>query len=416
MGVQMAPGPVLPRRLGPVLALAAALALAGCLGAGSMDPSAGPAAAPADGAGGDDPASPRAPPGSVGGLAHLDHLAARQGFDVAARGDVAYVASRAGFYTVDISDPSQPRKLDTLRAAGSRYVELMDQPGRLVAVASGGQQEVYHLVDVTDPTDLQLITSYDPGRTVHNTGVVPGADLLYNPRGAGDPVQPGIDIVDVSDPANPEVVKRWSFPRRMGAQPVETAGCGVVTFQLQRDRAYCPAVTQTYILNVSDLRDPEVVGVISNPAINVHHWTQVVDGGDTLLVADWAAAGNAPTCASRSPVPARAGPPPGALWAYDISDPSDPEPMGYLDIAPPPGVGPREQCSPHVVERTADEDVVAVAWHRAGVALVDVSDPANMQVVDRWYQGGNSWSLDVHGGLVLAPARDSGLDVVALEE
>jgi hypothetical protein len=405
-----------PRRTLLALALlAGSLALAGlCLGGAPDGGSASHEGAPeAGGADGGEPAPPRAPPASVGSLEHLDHLPARQGFDVAARGDHAYVASRSGFYTVDIPDPEEPVKLEVLREAGSRYVELVDQGDKLVAAASGANQEVLHLVDVTDPEDPELLSSFDPGRTVHNTGVVPGTSLFYNPRGAGDAVEPGIDIVDASDPANPGVVERWSFPETADGEPVRTAGCGVVTFDLSRDRACCPAVTQTYSLDVSDLLDPKVVGVVSNPAIDVHHRTQAIDGGDTLLIADWAAVGNAPNCDDVTPDPLD--PPPGAVWAYDISDLDEPEPLGYVDVAPPPAVGPDEQCSPHVVEATSDEDRVAVAWHRAGVALVDVSDPANMQVVDRWFQGGNTWSLDVHGGLVLAPARESGLDVIGLE-
>jgi len=358
---------------------------------------------------------PVATPSDPTSLNHLASVDAEQGFDVASKGDFAYVAARSGFYTVDVSDPANPEKLASVLDAQSRYVQLIDQDDRLIAAASGANQDVYHFVNVTDPSQPELLSSFDPGRTVHNMAVIPSSSLLYNPRGVGDPVEPGIDVIDASDPANPEVVDRWSFPPTASGEPIRTAGCGVLTFDLSRDRAYCPAVTQTYVLDITDRTEPEVLGAISNPAINVHHWTQQMDEGETVLIADWAAAGNTPTCDSREPVPPTTGPPPGALWSYDVSDTGDPQPLGYVEVPPPAEIGPDEQCSPHVVERVPGTDKVLVAWHHAGVALVDTSDPADMQVVDRWVGDTNVWSLDVHGDLVIATDRDGGIDVIALD-
>lgn len=394
-----------------VLALATLVlsaGLAGCVG--DEEPPAsdgdGPETLP------EDPGSAVPVPAQISGLEHLSHLDAEQGFDAVARGETAYVSAPSGFYTVNISDPSNPEQLGVVREAASRYIELMPQADRLVAAASGAQQEVLHFLDVTDPQTPRLLTSFDPERTVHNVAVVPGTSLLYNPRGVGDPVEPGIDIIDASDPANPEVVERWTFPRTSGVQPVQTAGCGMVTFDLDKDRAFCPAVSQTYILDIADRMSPELVSTISNPAINVHHWTQTMADGEVLLIADWAAAGNTPTCDRASELPT--GPPPGAVWAYDISDVEDPQPLGFVDVDPPEEVGPDEQCSPHVVEKVPGHEMAVVAWHRAGVVLLDANDPANLEVVDRWEAGGNAWSLSVHGGLVLAADRDGGLDVLRL--
>lgn len=362
--------------------------------------------------GDEDARSPVPVPAQVTGLSHLAHVDEEQGFDAAAQGSTAYVAARSGFYTVDIGDPGEPETLAVVHDAGSRYVELMPQGERLIAVASGANQEVLHFLDVTDAERPELVSSFDPGRTVHNVAIVPGTSLLYNPRGVGDAVEPGIDIIDASDPAEPEVVDRWSFPPAADGQPVGTAGCGTVTFQLAEDRAYCPAVTQTYILDISERRNPEVVSVISNPAISVHHWTQQMADGDVLLIADWAAAGNTPTCDDAGPT--EAGPPPGAVWAYDISTVEDPQPLGFVDVEPPEGVGPDEACSPHVVERVPGHELALVGWHRAGVVLLDVGDPASMTVLDRWAEGNDAWSVHVHEGLVLAPDRDAGLDVLEL--
>lgn len=358
------------------------------------------------------PTAPPAVPVPVTGIEHVAHLDEGDARDVEVHEGVAYVGAADGFFTVDLSDPATPTRLDALRDVGSRYVELLEDHDRDVAAVSGAQQETLYLVDVSDPTRLELLASLEPGRTVHGVAQVPGTGLLYNPRGVGDPVEPGIDVVDVSDPTNPEVVQRWPFPRQAGGQPVTSPGCAMIDVHAQDDRAYCPAVDQTYILDISDPTSPEVVGAITNPAINVHHWARAFADHSRLFLADWAAASTAPTCASPGDVDALAGSDPaGAVWLYDVEDPASAQPVGFTARSAPEAEQ-ASPCAPHVLELVDDQPVAAVAWHRGGLVLVDATDePA---VVDAWTSGRNAWSLDTWGGLVVAGNDQGGVDVLRL--
>lgn len=406
---------------GLCLALAAVLLVtAGCLtdevtetepgdeAPGEGDPSDGP------GDGRDAPVRPPGVPDPVEGLSFLGQVEAESGLGVETRGGTAYVASPSGLYTVDLSNASAPETLAVARDAPSRYVDLMVTPTRLVAAASGAQQEQLHFVDVTDPEQPELMASLAPNRTVHNVAHVPGTSLFYNPRGVGDPVEPGIDIIDASDPTNPEVVERWPLPATAGAQPTRSTGCAVVTFDVVNERGFCPGVDQTYVLDVANQTQPEVVSAITNPAINVHHWTATLDGGSTLAIADWAAAANAPTCGRAGPLSETAGPPAGAVWLYNLSDPEDPTPEGWVALEAPDELGPDEPCSPHVIESVPGRDALVAGWHAGGVVLVGAEDPANPTVRDRWTGGSDAWAVDVHGGWVTAGLRGEGAALLEL--
>lgn len=391
-----------------VALVAASAGLAGCLGEESP-PDDGDDEAPG-------PPSEGEPPGQlperIGGLEHLGAVPNEDAKDVEVRGSIAYVGAASGLFTVNLTDPAEPEVLGTARDAPSRYVELVPYEDRLVAAASGVQQDVLHLVDVTDPEAPERITSFDPGRNVHGTDRVPGTHLLYNPRGVGDPVDSGIDVIDVADPENPEVAERWSFPPVASGQPVETPGCAMLRFTEGSDTAWCPGVTQTYALDVADPLAPELVGVISNPAIEVHHWVAPFADGDRIFLADWAGAANAQAC-SGSPDGQASGPT-AAVWVYDVSDPSDPQPTGAVSAPPPEDLQEGASCSAHVLERVGDRPVAAVAWHHGGAVLVEASDPAQPTVVDRWAAGQDVWSLATWGPFVVTGSQNAGVDVLAV--
>ncbi len=402
-----APGLALRRPL--LIAMVAVLAVlaAGCLGdeAGSGPQAPGP----------DEPrnASGSELPDEITGLENVGSIEAEDGRGVEVRDGYAYVAATSGFYIVDLSDPTQPETVSTFLEATSRYVDLLSYPDRTVAVLSGANQEEMYFVNVTNVTTPKLLSTFSPDRTVHSVTVIPGTHLVYNNRGVGDPVEPGIDIIDVSDPANPELVERWPLPRTSGT-PKEAPGCATVKTYPKVDLGVCPAVSQTYLLNLSDPEEPEVISTITNPAINVHHWPAVVNDHETLLIADWASASNAPTCGGSDQVAGQpTSTPAGAIWAYDISDMSEPAPTGYVS-APTPSPGQATPCVVHTITEVADRPVVAASWHNGGVVLVNASDPMAPRVVDQWIGGHEAWYAAYADGYVVSGAKDAGIDVLEL--
>jgi hypothetical protein len=396
-------------RVALVLVLAAALA--GCLGAlqdddqveeSSTVPSQAVPSQAADWA--------RPLPDPIEGLERVGAAdAIKSGAGIWLEGDHAYVAgNNGGFYVANLTSPKAPQVEGHLPEEESRDVELLHyDDGRTVAVlADSGRGMI--LVDVTDPAEPEVLSRAlgdggDQQANVHNVAVHDGANVVYNSRSVDTP---GVDVVDASDPANPEHVRTFG-----------TLTCHDVAVEPGMDRAYCAGVRETQIWDVSDPTEPDVVSRIYNPSIQIHHWAEVTDGGDLLLIGDefggstFAAAG----CYANEDVPGtdrQASDPAGALWFYDISDEQNPQPVGYLSPDAPTENAPPAPCTAHFGEILHDRDKAVVGWRTAGTQLVDFSDPSAPRILDTvGTADGENWDAQVHNGWVFSGDTRHGLRV-----
>ena len=156
-----------------------------------------------------------------------------QGGAVAAAGDRAYVATpELGMITVlDVSNPRQPQRL--ARFGNIPYIEQLALRGSHLFVYSRSDQitlggvRVYN-VSHTPPTlaGQYLTDLIDPGFTVTEARVV---FLARTPATGGDTAK--IDVVDMSTPASPRFLGRWSSP---------LAG-NITDLDFRQGRLYCSA-------------------------------------------------------------------------------------------------------------------------------------------------------------------------------
>ncbi len=99
--------------------------------------------------------------------------------DMMAQGERLYVAHFTGFSIVDISDPTHPSTLASVRVDMGMHNVWPNHDGSLMV----GTQEIFNgpltLWDIRDLTDIQLLDSISTGsdRTVHN-GYFDGASVL----------------------------------------------------------------------------------------------------------------------------------------------------------------------------------------------------------------------------------------------
>jgi hypothetical protein len=392
------------RALAAVGLLAALLALAGCLGTSEEEVSSASSEANA---------SPELVPlpDEIGSLEHRGNagiLDVAKTLWIDGDRDLAYVTQNsAGFVVLDLSTPGDPTVVGREPDATGRDVDLIEHgDGTRTAVVADSAAGM-RFVDVTDPREPELEATIlgRPQANVHNVAVVPNTTIVYNGRSVD---RPGVDVVDASDPENPEHVTTLQTG----------VPCHDVAFHAPDELATCAGVYQTQLWNVGDPADPSVVGQVTNPSITIHHWARPVDGGDLLVIGDeflGATGPHAQGCAAGTENPTGEGTltdPLGALWFYDISDPSNPSLEGWLgaDEMQEAGIPPRP-CTAHFGDQVGDRSKLVVSFIRGGVYLIDIADAARPSIVDHVALPGESWEVRVRDGLAYNTNTDRGVDV-----
>lgn len=224
---------------------------------------------------------------------HYDTLELCTGLDV--DGDFAYIASRYfGVEIVDIRDIAKPRYVTRVQAESySEYQDCYAENGVLyIGIYENKRVDVY---DIHDFSDIRLLSSIDlyacgQGLKVRD-GILYAATGLFQGntnhgstineygKGAGN----GLEIYDVSDPANPQFLSRTSLDGRMFSYSgiddwgvelsgnfalVSGMGCGLYVYNVS-DPA-CPRRHAVYNI-VADNASPKYRAVYTidqtNPAV-----------------------------------------------------------------------------------------------------------------------------------------------------
>lgn len=353
---------------------------------------------------------------------------------------IAYLSGGAGLRILDVADPQDPVALaNDVPATRSRDVDLIHHTdGNLYAVlATGGNVT---LVDVTDPTEPSLVSSVGSGiGQAHNVHVVPGTAIVYVSNSISRDTEGdlasgavgGFDILDFNDPLSPTVTTHHFPPFAMTVTgvpvPIAAVSCHDVTFTIERDLAYCAALTQTYIMDISDPLAPIIVQVISAETNTLFHSAIPAHGGDLLILGDEfdGVLVGSPACADA----AGEGLPTAGLWFYDISDLATPTPLGYFgapydalgasaaNITTQQSEGGRVYCSAHFGQVVDDRDLLAIAWYEIGTFLLDFSDPADVRIVSHFLPASpypNTWDAWYDNGHVFTGDTVRGMDILRL--
>ncbi len=340
----------------------------------------------------------------------LSHVTTVEDVEAAAglwtHGDHAYVGGQGGgLYVVNLTTPTAPTVVGHLSGFYARDADLLHYPNRTVAVLAGSGGGM-HLVDVTTPSNPEMLATVDVS-PVHNVAVVPGTHIVYNSRSLS--TQQVVDVVDASDPANPEVLREIDF----------TTTCHDVAFADTDEgpRAYCAAVEQTQIWDITDPVHPTLVSRIVNPAINIHHVVVPAHDGELLIIGDeYAGSTTASTgCLANAGDPAGTGDvsdPVGAAWFYDTSDETNPTPLSWISPPAPTDNLPMTPCTAHFGTLVEDRDKLVMGWRYTGTHLIDFQDPTAPRILDTFQGASNVWDARVHNGYVFTGDEQTGMDVL----
>lgn len=258
------------------------------------------------------------------------------------------------------------------------------------------------LIDVSNPSRPRFLGSVSFDGGTHTLTKYPGKPLIYSsPNGLGNVT--GVEqIIDVSNPAKPEVVA--SYANRANA-------CHDLSFHFDKDQklAFCPGSDRTEIWDVSDALAPVPISEIINPSIFYHHSAVATHDGKYLVIGDENT--EADECEGGTT---------GALWVYDITDPTLPKPVSYFGIgrgqAPGSAGSDRESyCTAHIFNFIPGTYVMVASWYAAGINIIDFSDPASPVEIGHYFGSGddyaNYWSAYWHKGRIYGNDRTRGLDV-----
>lgn len=346
-------------------------------------------------------------------------------------GETAFVAVGDGFAVLDLSDPANPTVVASERdvsppgtgqtMGGVRDVKYDD--GRLlVGGPAGYDPDSFYgvaLFDVSDPADPTFLRAYETAYPVHNCDLSGSHAYLTRSDRDANPLL----VVDVGR-EDPREVARWSVLDRDPVWESVPQQLRTLHDVFVRDGfaylAYWDA--GTWVLDVTDPadpayvadvreRDPETLAALDGLAVsresaeppgNDHY--AATDPDSALLAVGKESWNSNFGKEGTTPGPDDPGGPSG-IAIYDIADPRSPEHLSTVD--PPPTADTNVNgvwTTAHNFELAAGR--LYSSWYRGGVAVHDLSDPADPERV-RYFRRSSTtrfWTaqLAAPGGAVVA--------------
>ena len=329
--------------------------------------------------------------------------------------------AESGLWVIDVRDPLKPKKVGHLPCAGSGYdVGLVGDIAVMSSDSASGNsstkengcnvkgtegQEGIRLVDVSDrahPREVRFVET-PCGSHTNITFSKGGRDLVYvqsypaSTSGACPSAHGIISVVDITNPAKAKIV----------SQPSVTPAVGCHDGAIHGDLAFMACLTEGQVWDVSDPLNPEILSHIRDVPDAIWHSSAVSGDGKTVAFGfESFQAGNL-SCNGATSGPT------GAIWFYDVSDPTSPVQHGFYS---PPRMA-SGICTAHNFTVVPGRDVLVTSWYSAGVMAVDFSDPAAPQEIAHYQveSGTSTWDAKYRKGYVFVGDTTRGLDVYKIK-
>lgn len=326
-------------------------------------------------------------------------------------------AENAGLWVIDVRDPNKPRAMGHLPCAGSGYdVGLWKNIAVMSSDSASGNssteggcnvdgtenQEGIRLVDISDRMEPREIKFVETQCGSHTNLVVPRGRKAYvyvqsypaSTSGACPSAHGIISVVDITNPAKAEIVSTPSTSPAVGCHD------GAVHGKL----AYMACLTEGQVWDISDPTQPEILSHIQDVPDAIWHSTDTSNDGDIAIFGFESFQGGPLACNEL------VGAPFGALWFYDVSDPTNPVQLG--SFVPPRTIG--GTCTAHnfQVIPGIERDALVTAWYSAGFMVVDFSDPEEPGEFGHYLaENTNTWDAKWYRGKAFVGDSGRGLDV-----
>lgn len=267
--------------------------------------------------------------------------------------DYAYVGTYMHDWAkvFDVTDPSHPVLTDSIQVDARRINDVKIHPNNRLGIitregASDRKNGIVFL-DLSDPAHPTILSEYTETVTggVHNTWVLPDAELLYAVHnGTRD-----VHIIDISDPANPSEVGRWGLDKEDKSLHDVIVQDGYAYLSYWNDGlVILDAGAGTH---GGTPRTPTFVSQIKFDTPNAHvawRYGRYVFVGDEIFPPDWDA---------DLPIEAR-----GYIHIVDVQDIDNPVEVGRYEVP---------EAGTHNV--WAEDDKLYVGYYQGGLRVVDIS-------------------------------------------
>ncbi len=327
----------------------------------------------------------------------------------------------AGLWVINVNNPRKPRLVGHLPCAGSGYdvglwrnvaVMSSDSPTQNSSTEGGcnkdgtNGKEGIRLVDISDRTRPREIKFVETQCGSHTNVVVPRGNKAYvyvqsypaSTSGACPSAHGIISVVDITDPAKAEVV----------STPSVTPAVGCHDGAIDGNRAYMACLTEGQIWDISDPTQPKILSHIRDVPDAIWHSADTSNDGKIAVFGFESFQGAPLSCNEAIQAPL------GALWFYDVSDPTDPVQLG--SFVPPRTIA--GTCTAHnfSVVPKIKRDVLVTAWYSAGFMVVDFTDPRDPTEFGHYLADGTStWDAKWYRGNAFVGDSGRGLDVFSVK-
>ncbi|MHA2305912.1 MAG: LVIVD repeat-containing protein [Candidatus Hodarchaeales archaeon] len=268
-----------------------------------------------------------------------------------------------GFFVYDIHNPWEPKLLDSLsydnyadfRVHGGHDFVIQESTAIINFIHSG-----IKIVDIEDPSNLEVIGSYDSGGEYYYIDVV--ENLIYCAKSTD-----GLEILDISTPSSP--VKVGDFSNDHGLYQLQIKGQIAYINDFDQKRTIC--------LNISDSSNVT--------ELNQLEW----QAGNIVFVDEIGYIGYSSEKQG--------------LGIYNFNDPIHPVLLSEL------------YDGGKVYDIKIREEYLFIADHADGVEIINVQDPENPVEVAQWNDGGECRNLDITNNLMIIAEGFSGWKNVLIE-
>lgn len=297
---------------------------------------------------------------------------------------------------------------------------------------TGYHEGGFRVWDIADPANPKLITHKKTfGFGVHRFDM--DENYAYITTEMEGYIGAMLVVYDLSDPEKLDEVCRWWMPGQhlAGGETPAWEGYGVRLHHAMRhgDKLWASCWEAGFrIIDFSDPANPRTISEFDHHPAFKHPTHTIlpvpfkIDGKDIAVMID-------------EEHTHRKGQPHAAMWTLDVTDITQPKPLGIFEVSerdspycmvetrPQPGQVPM-RFGAHQFQEHIDDTRLYAAWFSGGLRVVDIADPNHPQEIGHYVpapRGGfpapQSNDVETDGrGLIYLLDRCQGLDILELEE
>ena len=323
--------------------------------------------------------------------------------------EYGFVASRTtadgptgGVNVINVDNPEKPKLVAKLACnlnQGDIQISHDNKTVIQAADAAGGPDAClmvgragFMTIDVSNPLKPKAIGVAEIPRGSHNTTAHPTKPYVYNSDSDGGASRGEIQIWSIENPAKPVLVKTIPNP---------THSPHDLSFNKDGTRMITAARTLVHYYDTSDPENPVLISAVACPGCQLAHDAKITPDGKWAIIGDEANGGGTYACPGGAlyffEIQNDQ-----LLVLRGIYEPNEVVFASEGQTAP-------GSCTSHVFDISPDSKKLAISWYSAGTRYLDISNPAGATFGENtspaggvtelgWFipAGASSWSSKFH--------------------